>query len=81
MREALLPVVGDGETRILDRPLGNGLKLPDLLAEVARHYLARALDETRGNKTRAARLLGLSSYQTLTNWLKKYGVDREWHGS
>ena len=81
VREALLPVIGESETRILDRPLGNGLKLPDLLAEVARHYLARALDETRGNKTRAARLLGLSSYQTLTNWLKKYGVDREWHGS
>lgn len=81
VREALLPVIGEGETRILDRPLGNGLKLPDLLAEVARHYLARALQETRGNKTRAARLLGLSSYQTLTNWLKKYGVDGEWHGS
>ena len=30
----------------------------------------------RGNKTEAARLLGLPSYQTLTNWLKKYGLER-----
>lgn len=81
VREALLPVIGEHPARILNRPLGNGLSLPELLAEVARHYLARALDETRGNKTRAARLLGLSSYQTFTNWLKKYGVDGEWHAS
>jgi len=59
----------------LNRPLGEGLNLPDLLATVTKHYLARALDETRGNKTEAARLVGLSSYQTLTNWLKKYSLE------
>ena len=45
-------------------------------ADVARHYLARAMEEAGRNKTRAARLVGLSSYQTLTNWLSKYGVRR-----
>jgi DNA-binding protein Fis len=39
------------------------------------HYLERALIETRGNKTRTAKILGLSNYQTLTNWLKKYGLE------
>ena len=74
VREALLPSVPRQTSRILDRPLDDGLNLPDLLAEVARHYLARALEETGENKTRAARLLGLSSYQTLTNWIRRYGV-------
>ena len=74
VQEALLPAIGRGKSRILDRPLGDGLNLPDLLALVAKHYVMRALDETQGNKTRAAQLIGLSSYQTLTNWLKKYGL-------
>jgi hypothetical protein len=28
----------------------------------------------RGNKSKAAELLGLASYQTLNNWMNKYGV-------
>jgi DNA-binding NtrC family response regulator len=59
---------------VLGRPLGDGFDLRTLLTEVARHYLVRALGESGGNKTRAAALLGLPSYQTLTNWLAKYRV-------
>jgi len=75
IREALLPPIGTKAGRVLNRPMDNGLSLPDLLAQVARHYLERALDATGGNKTRAARLVGLPSYQTLTNWLKRYGLE------
>lgn len=74
IREALLPFPGADQGGILGRPLGEGLDLSGLLATVARHYLERALDEAAGNKTRAAKLVGLPSYQTLTNWLKRYGV-------
>jgi DNA-binding NtrC family response regulator len=74
IREALLPLQGPAEDQVLARPLGEGLDLPRLLATVARHYLERALDEAAGNKTRAARLMGLPSYQTLTNWMKRYEV-------
>ena len=74
VREALLPAIDRKDSGILDRPLGDGLNLPNLLALVARHYLVRALDEAYGNKTQAARLVGLSSYQTFTNWLTKYDV-------
>ncbi|MCE2487347.1 MAG: hypothetical protein J4F42_17670 [Desulfurellaceae bacterium] len=63
-----------GTSRPVNRSLGNGLHLPGLLAEVARHYLGRALDETGGNKSAACKLVGLPNYQTFTNWLKKYGV-------
>ena len=76
VRESLLPPIRSKTGRILDRPLEDGFSLPDLLARVSRHYLERALDETGGNKTRAARLVGLPSYQTLTNWLKRHGVER-----
>lgn len=76
VREALLPAIGQEKSKILDRPLGDGLSLPDLLTSVAQHYLTRALDETQGNKTQAAHLVGLPSYQTFTNWLSKYGVNR-----
>jgi DNA-binding NtrC family response regulator len=74
VREALLPALASGGQDVLDRPLGGGLNLPELLKEVARSYLQRAMDEARGNKTKAAELIGLPSYQTLTNWLEKYGV-------
>ena len=76
VREAILPAPRRQGEEILDRALGEGFSLPDLLANVARHYLARAMEEAAGNKSRAADLVGLASYQTLTNWLSKYGVSR-----
>lgn len=74
VREALIPELVGVQTGILDRPLGEGLSLSELLEEVAQHYLNRALDESSGNKTVAARLVGLPSYQTFTNWLARYQV-------
>ena len=76
VREALLPAPRDQRQEVLDRALGDGFSLPDLLANVAQHYLTRAMAEAAGNKSRAAELVGLASYQTLTNWLSKYGVNR-----
>jgi DNA-binding NtrC family response regulator len=59
---------------VLGRPLGDGFSLTALLDDVSRHYLTRALAETGQNKTRAAEILGLASYQTLTNWLARLEV-------
>jgi transcriptional regulator with GAF, ATPase, and Fis domain len=73
-QEALLPTGPGVPKALLGRPLGDGFNLQDLLNELARHYLARAMDEAHGNKSRATELLGLPSYQTLTNWLSRYGV-------
>ncbi|MBK7802790.1 MAG: sigma 54-interacting transcriptional regulator [Chloracidobacterium sp.] len=55
--------------------LGNTFDLQELLGDVTRHYLTQAMQEANGNKSEAARLLGLSSYQTLTNWLLKYNIE------
>ncbi|MCG2749189.1 MAG: sigma 54-interacting transcriptional regulator [Desulfobulbaceae bacterium] len=77
IREALLPVpaAGKGKEMILNQPLGQGIDLPGIMKTVAVHYLERGLAEAHGNKTKAAEILGLPSYQTLTNWLKKYGLE------
>ena len=76
IRAALFPVRKEAQASesVLNRSLSNGFDLPGLLAEVARHYLSRALGETRGNKSAACRLVGLPNYQTFTNWMNKYGV-------
>jgi DNA-binding NtrC family response regulator len=74
LREALLPAPATAAGPLLGRALGDGFDLSAVLAEAARHYLSRALDESGGNKSRAAALLGLASHQTLSNWLRRYGV-------
>lgn len=76
IRNALFPVKRSlpGHDSVLNRNLGEDLDLPELLAEVARHYLSRAIRDADGNKSVACTLVGLASYQTFTNWMKKYGV-------
>ena len=52
-------------------------RMPGLLRQPDRELeFTRAMEEAAGNKSRAAELVGLASYQTLTNWLSKYGVSR-----
>jgi DNA-binding NtrC family response regulator len=78
IRDALLPAaVPTGSDDVLNRSLEEGVELPALLSKVAQHYLRRALEAANGNKSRATEMLGLPSYQTLTNWLRKYGVSEE----
>jgi transcriptional regulator with PAS, ATPase and Fis domain len=76
MREAILPTRTVKTERSDDAaPLAEGFSLPDVLTEVSRKYLEKAMKQTGGNKTKAAKLLALPNYQTLDNWLKKYGVE------
>ena len=72
IREALFSIRTNNDADVLNKPFAEGFNISEILSEVARHYLERALNEARGNKTRAAKLLGLQSYQTLSNWLEKY---------
>jgi DNA-binding protein Fis len=59
---------------ILNRSLEQGIEIQSLIGTVAEHYLRRAMDAAHGNKTKAAKMLGLANYQTLSNWLEKYGI-------
>jgi DNA-binding NtrC family response regulator len=74
---AILPALVRGsDAGVLDRPLGGGFEIETVLGRVARHYMERALREANGNKSRAAELVGLNSYQTFTNWMKRYHVEQ-----
>lgn len=76
MREAILPArTLKSEPSNDNTPLADGFRLPDILTEVSKKYLDQGMKQAGGNKTKAAKLLGLPNYQTLDNWLKKYGVD------
>jgi sigma54-dependent transcription regulator len=74
-RDALLPG-SEERVGVLDRPLGSGFDIREVLADVAGHYLHRALAEAHGNKTAAAELVGLPSYQTLTNWMRRFRLEQ-----
>jgi transcriptional regulator with PAS, ATPase and Fis domain len=74
VKDALL-VMGNASDEVLNRPLGNGFSIEQIIADTANHYLERAMKQAGGNKTQAAKLLGLNSYQTLTNWMERYGGD------
>jgi DNA-binding NtrC family response regulator len=75
IRQAVFTAPAQNKDGILNRPLGNGFTLQQALTEVAQHYLRKALEKAHGNKSEAAKLVGLPSYQTLTNWLKKYDIE------
>jgi len=75
IRDALLPVRTDEAFAVLNRPFDDSFSIHAVLSQVSKHYLRRALDEAHGNKTKASEMLGLSSYQTLTNWLRRHGLD------
>jgi len=72
--EAMLPMIHTNTDNLLNRPLGKDFNLSELMEKLAQHYLKRALDEANGNKSKATELVGLPSYQTFSNWLKKYHI-------
>jgi DNA-binding NtrC family response regulator len=83
VKEALLPSVPIKPLAesILDQPVDQGVDIQSIIGTVAEHYLRRAIEAAHGNKSKAAELVGLGSYQTLTNWMRKYGVEADWHES
>tara|TARA_R100001244_G_scaffold49880_1_gene43953 strand:- start:720 stop:959 length:240 start_codon:yes stop_codon:yes gene_type:complete len=48
--------------------------LQEEISALVRKRISAALLLCAGNKTKAAALLGLPSYQTLTNWMNQHGV-------
>lgn len=75
--DALLPSPdkAPGSDPILARDVRQGIDLIRLIDQVARHYLESAMQVTGSNKARAAKLLGFGNATTLTNWLKRHGVE------
>jgi transcriptional regulator with PAS, ATPase and Fis domain len=61
----------------LELPLGDGFSLEHHIEAIQAHYLARAMRQANGIKSRAATLLGMENYQTLDAQLKRLHV--EWN--
>lgn len=71
----ILPPLHEAPTETAGKlTLNKCVNLPDLLANITRQHLIKALEVTGGNKTKAAKLLGLPNYQTFSNWCEKYDV-------
>lgn len=73
-----MPDISSSLSRIKDLPLGDGFDLTEHLNAIQANYLRRAMDEARGSKTEAARLLGIRNYQTLDAQLKRLKVKGNW---
>lgn len=73
MQQALFEMPED-DTGSQLRDISQGIDIKEVIADISREYIQRALEFTAGNKTRAAQLLGLKNYQTLKNWMEKYDI-------
>jgi two-component system response regulator AtoC len=62
------------DTRSREDTVFEGLSLKDAQKVVEKKLITRALNETEGNRTRAARLLEISHPSLLTK-IKAYGID------
>lgn len=74
IKAAIADVPGRKGHSVLDRPLGDGFCLQDLLEDVQRQYLQRAVEEAHGVKKQAAKLLGIENYQTLDAQMKRLKI-------
>jgi len=59
-------------------PLGDDFSLEKHLEAIEEAYLRKAMEEARGVKAQASRLLGIPHYQTLDGKLKRLGVPADW---
>jgi transcriptional regulator with PAS, ATPase and Fis domain len=60
---------------VLNRNIDEDFKIDELLSEIEKHYIEKALVETNGKKTKASELLGYNNYQTLTKKLKEFDIN------
>ncbi|MGD7034102.1 sigma-54 interaction domain-containing protein [Methylotuvimicrobium buryatense] len=55
--------------------LGTGIDIQEILDDIRRKYVSQALNQAAGNKKKAAELLNLPNYQTLSNWMEKLTIE------
>ncbi len=73
MREALLirpAKSGD----LLGMELDNTFDIQDVIKELKRHYIQKAMAEKREEQDPGSRKLGLKSYQVLNKWMEDIGL-------
>ena len=74
IQAAMLPVARTAAPNHF-QVLSEGFELQEQLDEVARSLINQALQQSGHRKSAAAKLLGFSNHQTLTNWMKRLGMN------
>lgn len=75
MEGALLPVMS--KVNNSDKvSISQGVDLQGILDDLARDLISQAMVKSNQKKTGAAKLLGFDNYQTLSNWMKRLGVEQ-----
>ncbi|MEP0357406.1 sigma-54 dependent transcriptional regulator [Paraglaciecola sp.] len=59
---------------LMDRGLTQEFDINEVIGELTKSYVVKAMEHCHGNKSKAASLLGLKNYQTLNNWIDKYNI-------
>jgi transcriptional regulator with GAF, ATPase, and Fis domain len=73
VQEALLkPPKVTGSSKLPD--VSQGIDIQSIIEDIKQDYIEQAMVKTGGNKKKAAAMLGLPNYQTLTNWMEKLGL-------
>ncbi len=75
LESAVEEVPGQSAGSVLDHELGREFNLDELLTSIRKHYINRALQESNGQKKKAAEeLLGYKNWQTMDGQMKKLGI-------
>ncbi len=74
IRRALMSIA-PSKAGVLEHDVTQGIDINQIISSVCRHYIEQALTVSNGSKSKAAELLGLKNYQTLSNWMEKYGIE------
>ncbi|MEZ6081975.1 MAG: sigma 54-interacting transcriptional regulator [Pirellulaceae bacterium] len=61
----------------LDPPLGDDFEIDEYLDQVRKRFIRRAMREADGMVTRAAKLLGMPNYQTLSQQIDRFELKSE----
>jgi len=70
--EGLIETAKVKNETILNQNIDEDFDLKTIIAEVAHHYLKRAIKYRRGNMVEVAKDLGFNDTQTAKNWARKY---------
>lgn len=57
------------------KQISENFQIQNVLDDTARALIQQGLEQCDGNLSQTAKLLGLSSYQTLANWMKRLGLN------
>lgn len=63
------------EQGLLNQDVTQCIDVQEICDSVMRHYIPLALDAAQGKKKKAAELLGLKNYQTLSNYMDKLDIN------